>query len=227
MENKFEIEKLQFKDGFSMCVAAPRRSGKTVLIKDLVRRIGFRFDVIIFKSLSQTSLEDYHESFGDQIEFNDGKKVAIGYGIYKPGDRTIKKLSKNRGSGAKILVVMDDILSKKTKNDDGILDLYVHGRHQNVSCIFSSQRVTYIDPTVRENSDIFIVLNANTGSTLEFIIKELLEGTKYDNIESTIGMKKGEAKVFNTELVRKCTEGYSAMVFDNINGRIESYTPSL
>lgn len=198
MEEKKEIKlgrwNPHFPSNFSMIISASRRSGKTFLFKHLYLNYIKTDKTIIFSP----NLE----------QFNFVPKGSI---MKREIDENILNYLMNRKGREKlvnVLVVFDDLCSKKNKGLDSILQLYTQGRHNNVSVVFITQNITLCDTTWRNCTDLFIIMKNKTSMQYDTIINNFLLGyievpEAYEKKERTYMRKllyrylKGPENVFN------------------------------
>jgi hypothetical protein len=150
---KFDISKLWDPDlegGFSCLLSASRRSGKTNMIKYLYNPFTEVFDFIIFFS---DTIHNVKYDFVEEPCFNKFNPDVL---------QDLFTFQRETDNQFKILVIMDDCVSEKTKADDSIMQLYLTGRNWNISCIISSQVSTLISKKVRGNTDFVFIGKTNT-----------------------------------------------------------------
>lgn len=209
----------QIKTPFAMSMSAPRRSGKTVQVKNMIHYNIHKFDVVIIKSLSQPTLDDYKNTFNKDYQKNN--KTAFSFSLYQPNDPHIKKLinspiitNKKTNRPMQILLVMDDCVTKKIRNDNSILQIYTRGRHNHISLIFTTQQPSLLDTSWRENSDYLVFFNPNTQQSREFLIKNIFSSNNFDNLNPP---PKQEKQYFNS-LIQHNSKKYQSIILDNIDG---------
>jgi len=134
---------------FTMCVIASRRSGKSVFCKYLLARKGGLLDTQDKIILFTTGVnKDYNTLI---------KKENI---ITKYNSNIIKKIMKyqenrkqNKKKMPKITIILDDVITSKTRYDATLEKIFFTGRHFNISLILVSQSFSCISPSFLRNSD--------------------------------------------------------------------------
>lgn len=209
----------QLKTPFAMSMSAPRRSGKTVQVKNLIHYNINKFDVIIIKSLSQPTLDDYKKTFNENYQKK--YKTSFSFSLYQPNDPLIKKLinspivtNKKTNRPMQILLVMDDCVTKKIRNDNSILQIYTRGRHNHISLIFTTQQPSLLDTSWRENSDYLVFFNPNTQQSRDFLVKNIFSANNFDNLHPPAD----QTKKYFEELIKHNSKKYQSIVLDNIDG---------
>jgi hypothetical protein len=74
-----------------------------------------------------------------------------------------------------ILVVIDDWAESAQVMHDKkspISSLFLRGRHQGISCIVSSQKLTALDPVLRVNSTFWVVFRIASGTELQALLEQ-------------------------------------------------------
>lgn len=148
-------------ESFSMLISAPRRSGKTWILKDIMHMLGlyYKWDIVILYSDTAKYNDDYDyvperfkmvydpEHLANVIEQQSNNMIA-----YK------KNKSKNKERPPKILILMDDCISDGSKliYDKYVAMLYVMGRHLQISSILLSQHIGAVSNKVKKNSDVML-----------------------------------------------------------------------
>jgi len=176
-------------------ICAPRNSGKSFLIKQILTTFMTHWDNIVIFCPTLKFNNDYEE-LGER-----GKNVQI-YRISDFGpeevngifaqheetmarcverERELKRAKKKKTTirtvdahGAEVveekvleelecprtLVVFDDCIDSGVLHFHGVVDKYAErGRHINISCIISSQRISAVSRSIRINSDLFLTFS--------------------------------------------------------------------
>lgn len=151
----------RFPTNFSMIVSASRRSGKSYLIRHLYTKYMKHDYVMVFSP----NVDEYNF-------------IKEPYYKSSENDLTILKklIGREKGKDLKILLIFDDMASRKNRYKDEILQLFIQGRHHNISVIFITQDITLCDTTWRNNSDIIILMKNKSAKQNESIIDNFLIG---------------------------------------------------
>lgn len=170
--NNNNLRETPFLNGFFMSLIGARRSGKSTLMKELLRKdLKNRFreeDVFIF--CPSIDLND------DFAELNKAHKYpvpdqAIIYAILEEQEHNIKTYGKDRTP--EILIIFDDCADNKIIQFGGAIDkLAVRGRHYKICVIVSSQRMSALSRTARLNSDYFLVFSPYNLSETEQMLEQ-------------------------------------------------------
>lgn len=158
-----------FQHPFSCLITAPRGSGKSNLVVNLLNRkdlLRNTFDEIYY--FSPTIHLD------KTLEHLDNKK------IYKDDEVNDKKLDnllesvKDDEDRQKILVVLDDCIDViNNKKSSAFNKIFFKGRHFSVSVIVITQKYRAVNPLIRQNALLHIMFRPNNNQELNSIISEL------------------------------------------------------
>lgn len=211
---KFNIDTLadpNLEGGFSAIFSASRRSGKTTLIKFLYSKFAKIFDFIVFFS---DTLHNKNYSFVKEPKFNrfDGDILRDLYEFQRKTDNQFK-----------ILVIMDDCVSEKTRGSDAIMQLYLTGRNWNISCIISTQVSTLVSKKNRSNADFVFIGKTNSPENRMNLIESFLITTI--KVPKEITTKTAKIEYIDKFMVEK-TKDYNFIVlhFENMGGeRVFTY----
>jgi len=165
----------EFKRGkhVSALVIASRNSGKSYLTRYLLLcKLRDKYDLFVIFCSNVEEREKYLDII----------PTELAYGEYKPHlIQTLFDRNEQRAQLGKpklnVLVLFDDEVSAKIKNDDQILQTYTRGRHNGISCLFISQSHTLAAPTWRNNSDIVIIGRQNSAQARKAIMDNILSGS--------------------------------------------------
>ena len=140
---------------FAMTALASRGSGKTAIIcgiiKDFYRKTFEDIIVIsptVFHDLTFKSLEKY-----DNISFRNKCSDNILFTLLE-----IQKIRFQQDKSKTLLLYLDDMASKlRSQNKQGMDELFSTCRHYGISLIICAQHYSHLSPTVRDNTDSFLV----------------------------------------------------------------------
>jgi len=140
---------------YTMIIIAPRNSGKSTLIKQLLDSEKNRFYNGLIISGSEKNSPFFSNFIPKKLikyEFKDKyvDKVEKVYQLStKIGEKKYRKES---------VVVLDDVSNHlKKKDNKSATDLFTNGRHYQASVIVTTQYATSIPPCWRENTDIILI----------------------------------------------------------------------
>jgi hypothetical protein len=167
-------------DDSAILVLGARRSGKSVLIKDICCHMRGRFPlVIVFTGTkmnnwfagwlpNQCVFEGYHERVVVQLLARQRRILAENAG---------RPLSQQ--SDPRVLVILDDVVTEReAQNSRALQTLYVSGRHHKVSVLFSTQyvRSKTVPPVIRGNCDLVFVFAQSSEEASSIIAEQWLSG---------------------------------------------------
>lgn len=159
----------------SSILLASRNSGKSYLAKYLIeKRMVNKFDLAFIICGSPKERDNY-------VAILEGIHVYTAAFADLPEDlwERIKSQQQARKDAKlkmlDILVLFDDSVGNKYSKD--VLEMYTCGRHHNTTCFYLIQAVTLLSPTVRQNTDILILLKAKSSKLRDTIIEQMLRGT--------------------------------------------------
>lgn len=203
-------------DAFIMVIAR-RRSGKTVLINDILRTIGKRFDrIYLFSETAHLNMEhpypmihaeNCRDHYDEQLLEN---LLAQQKGHYQ----NQKKLPESMRKLRKYCLVLDDIIADENlRGSKSLKKLAVEGRHVGITVILSSQtasKLASVGRVIFGNCDIAITFNILDRFTLEVMS---------DDFASLLGAKVGQ------DIIRTITseKPYQCIVFANYSQNVKSY----
>jgi len=189
-----DFEKNKF---FSMVISSPRRSGKSHLVKYLFKNyLEDQYDVYVIFTTEQNS-EYYSEFVAGDLIFSSYDESKI--------DK-IKEMQANslhqKNKMLKILIIFDDIVGRgRIKNNDQILQLFLNGRHQNISIIYITQDIYLLQPAIRGNLDYFITFRTRTARDRDYVIDNFMYLDDDDYDTSKYSEKKYSKLILNHFLI--------------------------
>ena len=199
---KFNLNRLKCND--YCLIIGKRRSGKSVLIKELMHHFdkdcGIKAGVIC--SHSEDVDPFYKEFFPDLFIYNNCNLMCKR--VIERQEKLLEENEELRNKGEpekdnRILVVLDDVIDDPTlaKNED-FNNIIYNGKHYNITLIISVQYVKALPPGARQNPDVVFLFNTDS----ETEIKKM-----YD----TYGEKFPSEKVFKNVLLT-FTKNYQSLV---------------
>jgi hypothetical protein len=153
---------------FAMIIAASRNQGKSVLFKRLYEdHFRDKMDlVIVFSStLGNGFYDDFIESKTKYTNYDE----EVIYNLFNIQE----SVKKAKGYYLNTLVIFDDIVGDQIKHSEAIQDLFVLGRHRNISIAFLTQSPVLCKTTWRQNCTHLFLLRCK-GSGLDHIIQGFL-----------------------------------------------------
>jgi Poxvirus A32 protein len=151
---------------FRLTVAGSSDSGKTTMIMNLLmgnkklREDGERYilcnDIILVDKYDEPKWDIVKNFYTELAE--EGEDVSFTV-IHPSNIPSHEEFNANRST----IVIFEDIMNQPRKIQDSICEYFTHGRHNNISSIYISQRFFSIPKTIRENIT-YISLHRGGGS---------------------------------------------------------------
>lgn len=198
----------EFVEHFTCAITAPRRAGKSTLLKHLY--INYWRDTHDITVVFTDKFDrDFFSGFVSGNLIIDGYQPDVLDRIKKKQDDLLMK----KGEMLDILIIFDDVVDKRTiKHSDEILQIFLNGRHQNLSICYITQDIFLLDTSVRDNLDYMIILKQNGGRNVQYLgemfIGYLIDDVKVDGLKSS---KYGE------KIIRNICQDYWCVVLVFVN----------
>lgn len=173
---------------FTMCIHAPSRSGKSVVLSNFLYNEEFdfknRFDKIIF--ISPTILIDktleYAMEDDDVVKIYEDEMLENLDDVLATILRNQKK-DHEKEEDKSVLLILDDCLAY-LKNKS-LSYLATKNRHYNVSMILTTQYFKRLDPVIRANSTHWLLFKTHTDKEHSTIIEEFNAFPKFEEFYKT------------------------------------------
>jgi len=168
--NKGSVDNKEiFQHPFSCLITAPRGSGKSNLVVNLLNRpdlLKNKFDEIYYFSptiyLDQT------------LEHLNNKKIFKCDEISNDKLNNLLESVKEDEERQKILIVLDDCIEfVNNKKSSAINKLFFKGRHFSISVVVITQKYKAVNPLLRQNALLHIFFRPNNNQELDAIVNEL------------------------------------------------------
>ena len=190
----------------AVCVfIAKRRSGKSVLIKDIMYHKRNKLPAGIVLSGTEEGNGYYSNFVPDLFVYNDMDLEAIERLIERQ-----RKLVKLRKPNSNCFLLMDDVMHEpKALKSPIIRNIFLNGRHWKIFCCIAAQYAMDMGPSLRANIDYVFILRENIVANRERLWKQFF------------GIFPDFASFQKT--MDACTENYECLVLDNTvkSNRIE------
>jgi hypothetical protein len=155
----------QFVKPVTVCIVAPRGSGKSVLLSDLLTRNKDFFDDVHVFAGSESVVDDYKDRLPAKRlykSYEDDTMVHItrcSKNITKTVN-TFNKLNPNKERPRfNIAIVLDDLgFDTKIFKSVNHMEIWLNGRHASLSIFLCLQYVASVPPVIRAQADIVIAL---------------------------------------------------------------------
>ena len=158
-QDNITVEKFDpsiLKDDSTIAIIAPRRSGKSVLVKDIMyhKRNNFQYGLVV--SSTENVNRFYGEFIPDIYIHTEYDPVRIGAFIQQ---QTVRVMKEGKNDNNKAFLILDDVLhdQKIWKNDTSLKNVFFNGRHINLFFCILIQDTMGLSPAFRSNLDATII----------------------------------------------------------------------
>jgi hypothetical protein len=192
--HKFDMSKIA--SDATIMVVGKRRTGKSTLIRDIMRSMAGKVDFGIAMCGSEDTTKAMSEYIPQSCIYDDYSAPAL--------DVLLRVQQKGVAAGTckPVYLVMDDTMyDKQTLKSKNMRMLFMNGRHRKIFFLCAVQYLMDIPPDIRTNVDYLFVLKENVLSNREKLHKQFF------------GMF-AEYKDFSV-VMNSCTSGFQCMVLDN------------
>lgn len=199
----FPVDKEGFLN-FSSIFIARRHSGKTFMIKHFMETLWKdRFDLYVVFT-TQAGIDEY-------AEFTPGRLLFDGFdaNVIEVIKQANAKLKAKGERPLNTLIIMDDQASRKQKYNSEISNLYMKGRHDNMSIVYTTQTPTFVSVEWKENSDLLFVFKPLTTHNRHYITKSIISGIMDTAAFETV---REEEKFYTKLLIENTREAYTCLV---------------
>ena len=148
---------------FTMLVCSPSGSGETNLLDMIYRLLYFDKIYLYAKNLQQSKYEHLLDLFEPISE-------EAGYPIIEASNDKI--IHNWMPCDNQKLVIFDDYLNTRTKNDVEIRNYYTNSRNKNCSCIYLSQSYYGTDKIIRLNCTHHCIFEFPSSNEQNMICRE-------------------------------------------------------
>lgn len=175
---EFDITKeLSDKKNFSMTITSKRRTGKSVLLKDLCHKMKNWYSQVFLFSMTSDLQPELYDFIPNKNIFNSFNEAKIEE-IWNRQEKLITSMKTLEVSDAEmphILLIFDDVISDpRVKKSEIFNRIAVAGRHIKLACITLSQTFTGLPPVVRVNVDCAIAFYLDSADNRESFAKQYL-----------------------------------------------------
>lgn len=180
-------------------VVGKRGTGKSVLQRDLLYQLAEKLDFGLAMTPTEESAETFRQHMPDSWIYNGFSTAKLDTMLHM--QRELVKHKKARS----LFIVLDDCMyDKKILKGIGIRDLFMNGRHLNITLCNAVQYVMDMGPDLRTQVDYVFALRENIISNKTKLWKYFFGMfEKYDDF---------------SKVMDKCTENHGALVMDNTTG---------
>jgi hypothetical protein len=163
---------------FRMCIVGSTGSGKTNFLMNLVRKMNAFTRIMLFaKDLEEPLYASFIDLFR-KIEKETNTTILIASNKIEeiPPVSTTNKQDNT-------LLIIDDMMTEKHDKLAPVVEYWIRGRKQQVSCCYLAQAYHAIPSNIRKNSDYLVLTKIKTLDDLHRILREYTLGTTKEEIE--------------------------------------------
>ena len=184
--------------GVSICLIGASRAGKTTLLKHIYREYFKNHISVMFSMNDQAQI--YRDLPRRLMICPDYVPTIIG-DMYKMNNKCNNKFD--------FLVITDDCVGHKIKNDDQITKALTIYRNTAISTIASFQGRVLMNAVGRANCNFICIFKQNTPKEIKNVIEEYLDN--YLPLEATMAEK--------IQYFMEATRNFQFFVIDTIQGK--------
>ena len=158
-----------------MTITAKRRTGKSILTKDICSKIKTWYAQVYLFSTTADLQPDLYDFIEPKNRFNGFDEAKLEQ-LWNQQEKIVMSLKRNKSKELPhILLIFDDITSDPRVKKSPILNkLFVAGRHLCFAQIILSQTFTGLPPTIRTNVDVAIAFYLDSQVDREAFSKQYL-----------------------------------------------------
>lgn len=205
----------QLASSFNMVIIGHKATGKSTLMRDLIYRLHCKGypRIVVFSGTEEGN--DFFSRCVPKAYIHNGMDlekfkniIDIQRKIVSSCREAEAQLGRSTNIDTRLVIILDDLMYKKAMTRSEIFgELFMNGRHWNISIILSTQYLMLLDIACRANVDYLLVLR-------EMIPKNRQK--LYDNFFGIFPKKQDFYNVLDA-----CTKNYEALVLDNTNPNIQ------
>lgn len=190
---------------FSMCIIAKRGSGKSYLIQYLYKNY-LRFNFHLVYIFSPTIHE--YEYIQNSIKY-----MYFVPSIFDDIDYTNAIRQQQHKKPINVLFIFDDTNNRKQIYSKKLADIFMRGRHTNISIIYTSQSAKFIASEWKDNIDILSIFQPSNSRQRQYIINEFVTEFVPNNTDLSIKDEFDEAN----KIIKKITnKEYTCLILEDI-----------
>lgn len=163
--------------GFSMILLASRNSGKSYLIRSLLKSaMSEHFDVAFIICESR----DDREAYEDLLENMDVQVSGFDYlpeDLWEKVKRAYDESAEAGETPLRVLFLLDDAVGSSYKNSQSMLKIFCTGRHSGASVIWSTQASKLIDTACKSNADVIFLGKTKSPQQQKSVVENILMGS--------------------------------------------------
>lgn len=194
------LQPARMEDHCTVLALAKRRSGKSMLLTDLMHywhTVKRTPKIIVMSGSEETN--SHYSSYVPKSFIYKGFSEQV---ISKLMDHQRKKIAGDPKGDNRCLLILDDIgYDKKAMRSEGLKELMCNGRHLQITIFLTLQYVCDVTPDIRSQVDYVFTLKENIRANREKLYRY------FYGIFPTFDM-------FN-QVMSACTQNYECLVLDN------------
>lgn len=184
----------------TILVCARRGSGKSELIKYLIKEFKDLFDTVIV--ISTTDFSGFYKQIIPEKNVSNTYEDKIIESLLNKLERINKGKNQRNPEFKRVLVVLDDVISDtRLASSKSLEKVYTKGRHYGITLILASQYIKKISPTMRENTD-YVFIGKHTENSRSIFTEEFNDYLTNKEFEQIL---KNNAGVDYNFVVINCT----------------------
>ncbi len=210
---KFDPSRMS--DCFNMVVIGHKGCGKSTLMRDLLYRLHCKGypRVVVFSGTEEGNSfyarcvpKAYIHGGMDIEQFK--SMIDVQRKIVASCRDAEARLGRPTNIDTRLVLVLDDLMYKKTMTRSEIFgEIFLNGRHWNISVILSTQYLMSLDIACRSNVDYL------------YVLREMIPRNRQKLYENFFGIFQRKQDFYH--ILDACTRNYEALVLDNTNPNIE------
>jgi len=157
---------------FNICLLGQRRSGKSVASWKLTEFLLPHFDLVV----SFLGTKNCNKELNNLIATNFDPR--LNFVEFNP--RVLEKLIQqqelliDQGQVRNVLIVFDDVFATNQRNVELLTQLFIRGRHYNISCISASVCFTTLQKNCRRSMDLMFLYSSVCRSDNQILSSEYI-----------------------------------------------------
>ena len=150
MEHRIEeFDPTEAKENRTWLIIAPRGSGKTILLKDLLYNMRNKIDMPVAMTATESTVECFRQFMPHSLVHDNGYNHAIAEAFLNKTKESSKK-----GKKRNACMTLDDVICDgKVMKSEVQTCLHLNGRHYNTSLFNTTQCAMITPPAMRSNVD--------------------------------------------------------------------------
>ena len=189
--------------GSIIVLLGKRNSGKTWLVRDLMRGLKHKVDIGLLFSPTLSTQKEFSSFFPKSFmhsDFDEGKLNAL---------IDAQKKANVRGRKLRSVIILDDCLyDKKVSNCKAMKELAFNGRHLPATVFITVQYLTSLSPAVRSNADLVFAMRENNMGSRKKLHESFFGGFQY--YSSFASVLDSCTRNYSTKIRRKKIHGVSS-----------------